>query len=156
MPLLIIVTRQRNWEKLMFSQVCVCVCPYMGWVSLVPCPFCLWVPLVAGPFHGVGINGQRDGYVQGKGVCPGKWSGYVHEVLGMSREEVGMSRGGRYIQWWVCPAGWVPSGGSHTYGWQAGGMHPTGMHSCYCVIVIFPFSPPQEPVWSLYASYSTT
>ena len=48
-----------------------------------------------------------------------------------------MSRDG-YVQRWVgMSRGWVPSGGHHTYGWQAGGMHPTGMLSCYCYMSIF-------------------
>ena len=57
-----------------------------------------------------------------------------------------MSGMGGYV-WggWVClgwvgmSRGWVPthqllklSGGYHTYGQQAGGMHPTRMLSCYC------------------------
>ena len=25
----------------------------------------------------------------------------------------------------------TPSGGHHMYSWQAGGMHHTGMHSCF-------------------------
>ena len=43
--------------------------------------------------------------------------------------EVGMSRGmGMCWGWVLLPI--TPSGSHHTYGWQVGGTHPTGTHSC--------------------------
>ena len=36
----------------------------------------------------------------------------------------------------------TPSGGCHTYGWQASGTHPTGMHSCLYLFPLQMFSRP--------------
>ena len=59
---------QRSWEKLMFSQVSVshCVqgvslvlCPFYGWVSLVPCPFGVDIfgtRSLLGVYPGVGMS----------------------------------------------------------------------------------------------------
>ena len=91
--------------------------------------------------QGVGIPGPMS--------LPG--GGWVWLILGpfwgMTRG-IGMSKGcmskGGYIRGWVYHRGrytggiynpplvLTPSGGHHnTYSWQAGGMHPTGMLSCY-------------------------
>ena len=69
----------------MFSKVSVSHSVHRGrWVPLVPCPF--WgVSLVPGPFGWVGVSGTSSIPV-----------GYVHWVVGMSRDMGWVYPGGGY------------------------------------------------------------
>ena len=92
---------------------------------------------------------RGDGYVQGLGIPEGEGWVYQRAGAGYSRGG-GISERGGYARGWdregVDEYGhpfrhgiWdtlspvlIPSGGHHnTYSWQAGGMHPIGMLSCY-------------------------